>query len=61
MSVEIEMQKHESTADAVLMSPDGERKSAVWLPKSQIEMQPLGRARYTVTMPEWLAIDKGLV
>ena len=34
---------------------DGER--TVWLPRSQIEINDDG----TVTMPEWLAVDKGLV
>ena len=29
----------------------------VWLPRSQIEVNDDG----TVTMPEWLAIEKGLV
>jgi hypothetical protein len=29
----------------------------VWLPRAQIEVNDDG----TVTMPEWLAIDKGLV
>jgi len=29
----------------------------VWLPRSQIEVNDDG----TVTMPEWLAVDKGLV
>ncbi|MEJ6846816.1 hypothetical protein V3589_11425 [Sinorhizobium fredii] len=28
-----------------------------WLPRSQIQMNDNG----TVTMPEWLAVDKGLV
>lgn len=29
----------------------------VWLPRSQIEINDDG----TVTMPEWLAMDKGLI
>lgn len=31
--------------------------TAVWLPRSQIEINDDG----TVTMPEWLAVDKGLI
>lgn len=34
---------------------DGDK--AVWLPRSQIEINEDG----TVTMPEWLALDKGLI
>ena len=39
-------------------------KKEVWLPKSQIEYelkQVTGTTFADVTMPEWLAIDKGLV
>ena len=32
-------------------------KTTAWLPRSQIEINDDG----TVTMPEWLAMDKGLV
>jgi hypothetical protein len=32
-------------------------KMLVWLPRSQIEVNDDG----TVTMPEWLAIERGLV
>ncbi len=35
----------------------GERLKWVWLPKSQIEINGDG----TVTMPEWLAKEKGLI
>lgn len=34
---------------------DGDR--TVWLPKSQVEINDDG----TVTMPEWLAEEKGLI
>ncbi len=38
-------------------SEHGEREKWFWLPRSQVEINPDG----TVTIPEWLAIDKGLV
>lgn len=44
--------------DGVTM--DGEKQKWVWLPRSQIEIMPNGKT-WTVTMPEWLATDKGLV
>lgn len=34
-----------------------EREKWFWLPRSEIEINPDG----TVTMPEWLALEKGLV
>lgn len=43
---------------------DGDREKWFWLPLSQIEVDPEdyepGDA-ITVTLPEWLAMDKGLV
>lgn len=35
----------------------------VWLPKSQVEWDPSDRDPNvgTMTMPEWLALDKGLI
>jgi hypothetical protein len=35
--------------------------TTVWLPKSQVEVEHAGDGRVTVTMPEWLAKDKGLI
>jgi hypothetical protein len=60
--IDIEMQKHAETEKAVLVSDTGMHEDAVWLPISQIEMVPGPMpGMVTVTMPEWLAIDKGLV
>ena len=35
----------------------------IWLPRSEIEIEYKDRSRTTaiVTMPEWLAIEKGLI
>ncbi len=41
--------------DKAVMFSTGDRK--VWLPRSQIEINDDG----TVTMPEWLALDKELI
>ncbi len=46
---------------AVLVSDDGEREGAVWLPKSAIEIERKPRAAAVVTMPEKLALEKGLI
>ncbi len=33
----------------------------VWVPKSQVELEEEGDGTVTVTMPEWLALEKGLI
>jgi hypothetical protein len=46
----------------VLVSDTGRGDEAKWLPKSQIEIEPASqKGLFVVTMPEWLAIDKGFV
>lgn len=56
---------HHETEKAVLVSDDGDRARAVWLPKSAVEVEEgptaMGQKYHTVTLPERLAIDKGLV
>lgn len=57
--VDIEVEVIHTTDRAVLVD-DGDRR--VWLPLAQIEVGPIGQRRgATVTMPEWLAIEKELV
>jgi hypothetical protein len=46
---------------AVLVSNDGNRKKAVWLPLSQIELEDIDAVTIKVTLPEWLAKDKGII
>ncbi len=50
---------------AILVSNDGDRVRAVWLPKAAVEVEWLSgkseRGCAIITMPERLAIDKGLV
>jgi hypothetical protein len=58
--VDIQVAVHVTTKMAVLVSTDGERSKAVWLPRSQIEISKW-QDEITVTMPERLAVEKGLV
>lgn len=64
---------HAETDKAILVSDTGVAARAVWLPKSQIEIEQTGKFTYAenrigakkypvviVTLPEWIAIDKGL-
>lgn len=59
--VDLTVQKLHETDKAVLVTetvPD----AGVWLPKSKIEIEPADvGGLFVVTMPEWLAIEKGLV
>lgn len=74
--VDLELVEHHRTGGAVLVSQDGDRSKAEFLPLSQVEIEPTGKhvtesgsaMRWvrpvpvvTVTMPEWLATEKGLV
>ncbi len=75
--VEIEMVVHHETDGAFIVSITGERKDAVSLPKSQVEIdwkrQANGRhmpdvsddrsilGTAVLSMPEWLATKEGLV
>jgi len=48
------------TAGGVLFHT-GDKSEAVWLPRSQIEIEETGIGGIvTVSLPEWLADDKGL-
>jgi len=50
------------STDAAILVRDPD-ESEIWLPQSQIEWpEDVDRGDIlTVTMPEWLAIDKGLI
>jgi hypothetical protein len=58
--IELAVQLHAETEKAWLVSDDGEAKNAVWIPKSQAEIEPKGK-HHILTCPEWLALDKRLI
>lgn len=58
--IEVAVQLHHETEKAWLVSDDGEKKNAVWIPKSQAEIEPKGK-HHILTLPEWLALDKRLI
>ena len=58
--IDIEGMVHHQTEKAVLFSTDGNRSNAEWLPKSQIEVEDQ-HPIWTITLPEQLALDKGLI
>ena len=64
-SITVEVVYHYRTAKALLVSTDGFRDEGVWLPLSQIRMDGYPEdleegEMFFVTIPEWLAEDKGL-
>jgi len=49
------------TQKAVLVHT-GNKEESVWLPVSQIEISDSGfEGIETITLPEWLALEKGLI
>lgn len=50
-----------SETDKAVLITDAEDEDAVWLPKSQIEIEEGGSGTHVVTAPEWLLHDKGLI
>jgi hypothetical protein len=58
--IDVTMQLHHRTDRAILVSDDGDKDNAVWLPLSQVEVLPKNDGMVEVTMPEWLAVEKGI-
>lgn len=56
---DIDVQLHHETELSWLVSSDGERENAVWIPKKLAELEPEGK-HYVLTLPEWLATEKKL-
>lgn len=59
--IDITVHVHAKTSKAILVSEDGDSDNATWLPLSQVEVELIKGPIHEVTMPEWLAVEKGLV
>lgn len=60
--VEILCFLHGETDAAFYVSDTGERQTAVWVPKSQVEaFEHKSGSKVELSLPEWLAIEKELV
>lgn len=57
--IEISCQKKHETEKAILVV--NLKDKDVWLPKSQIEIDSDEKGIVELQMPEWLALDKGLI
>jgi hypothetical protein len=52
----------EARTEKAVLFHTGDKEQAAWLPLSQIEVDETGvPGIVTVTLPEWLALDKGLI
>ena len=59
--IDITIQRLHETDKAVLVT-DSIPEKGVWLAKSMIEIEPSATGGlFTVTLPEWLALEKGLI
>lgn len=57
--VDVTVMLKAETAKAYLVY-DSDPSDAVWVPKSQCEIEESNKT-WTLTLPEWLAKDKGLI
>lgn len=74
-SCDLDLVLHWETNDAFKFSETGEEARAIWLPKRYLQTRPVGKSVaaikrdgqravlpvLTVTLPIWLAKDKGLI
>ena len=59
--IDMDLHIHARTEKAIKVSDDGDRDNAVWLPLSEIEIHRTVGTIIEITLPEWLALDKGLI
>ena len=65
--IELEVWVHVETDMALLVSLPADRAEKIWLPKVLVEVRRVRREHaYTaysaeITLPEWLALDRGLL
>lgn len=52
---------HAKTPAAIMVSDDGEREHACWLPLAHTEINTQRGITAEITIPEWLAKDRGLI
>lgn len=61
--IDIEVHVHARTDKGIRVSATGQQIDAEWLPLSQVEIEPHQNLQrvYVLSVPEWLAIKRGLV
>jgi len=61
--IDLTMIVHRETDKAILASDSGDAADAVWLAKSQVEIMQddAHPGIHTITIPTWIATEKGLI
>ncbi|WP_457798125.1 hypothetical protein [Methylocystis sp. S23] len=59
--IDLDLHFHHETEKAILVSENGIRDAGQWLPKSRIEFERRADGSVVVSLPEWLAEEKGLM
>lgn len=64
--VDVDVHLHFVTQKAYLVSLDNKDDSGIWVPRSHCDIRKtypnkLFNNLHTLTLPEWLALDKGLI
>lgn len=57
---DVDVTLHHETEKALLISVTGDRDDAVWVANSMCELDRTGKI-FQLTLPQWLATEKGLV
>lgn len=60
-NVAVECCRHHETETGILVSDDGNEGNAIWLPKPFFEIQETDNKSVVISLPEWLAMEKGLI
>lgn len=59
--IDVDVELLHETENAVLVTEDFP-ENGVWLPRSLIEIEESGvRGVHTISLPEWLAMEKGMI
>ncbi len=59
--IDLTLHIHAETVGAVLVSDNDDSSEAVWIPKSQCEVEAGKGNVVEVTLPEHVALEKGLI
>lgn len=59
--IDVDVKVHARTDRGIRVSATGQQIDAEWLPLSQIEVAMKEGGLAVVTLPEWLALEKGLI
>ena len=59
--IDIDVRVHARTDKGIRVSTSGQQIDAEWLPLSKVEVDMRENGHATISLPEWLALEKGLI